>query len=87
MKVFLRWLKRRRYRARRELRLSEIESLGYELVREEGATLKRYFLRSPDGQLLDNQGMGWASSAEAHAAARKYAVTDTANTSTPRAES
>ena len=73
MKFITRWLRRRRHRTLRQERIDEIEALGFELFREDGAAFKRYFLRTLDGEVLDNDGMGWASSSEAHVAAKKMA--------------
>jgi hypothetical protein len=72
MKNVLRWFRRRKQKARKELRKEELVSLGYELILDHGAAIKRYYLRAPNGEMLDNLGMGWVSSAEAYSAAIKH---------------
>jgi len=59
---------------RRDQRLAKIRQLGFKIEDRSGTykgqvASRRYFLTSPSGKLLDNDGSGYASSSEAFRAA------------------
>ncbi len=59
---------------RRDQRLAKIRELGFKIEDRSGTyqgqvASRRYFLTSPSGKVLDNEGSGYASSSEAFRAA------------------